>query len=1392
MEVALLGPLEIRVGGRIIPVTAPKERAVVSVLALRDGGVVTSRELIAALWGEEPPRSAAKALQTYVSNLRRILPENSIVTASGGYALVTDGVDTVHFDALAVTGRRRLAEGDNPAAVEVLREALGLWRGQGFTELTESPFGAPWATRLQELRRACEEDLVDARLAAGDERPPVAELEMAVAAEPLRERRWAQLMLALYRDGRQADALRTFERLRTLLAEEIGIDPSAELRALEAAILVQDPSLLQTPAAVRQVGGTGPQAMTTEAPVGRPDLPDPGRKDRSPIWPSDAHRDTAIVLFTDLVDSTEISHALHPDIADQFRRHHLSLLRETVRRCDGCLVKNLGDGGMAIFTSPSEALLCAAALQRAFQHLAPDLPVRPALRIGISAGEVATEEGDYFGDPVVEASRLCEKATGGQILVAAVVQTMAGRRAPLNLSAIGELELKGFDSPLTTLQLDWVSSPSEPPIPLPPPLNDVPFVGFFGRAREREVLSRAWQSIHDAQRRVAIVAGEPGIGKTTLTAVLARQVAQSGALVLYGRCDEELQLPYQPFVQAISHYVKYAPEGVLADHVSVHGGELSRLTPELPRRVPGCLAPTSTEPDAERYLTFAAVMGLIAAASRETPVLIVLDDLHWADHGTLLLFRFLATAQELSRVFLVGTLRSSEIAKAHDVQSLLASLRRDVETIRLDLVGLSDDEVVQLAETASGHLLDSTSIALARTIQRETNGNPFFVLEMIRHLAESGVIVRDNAGHWSASAARAAVDLPQSIREVVGQRVQRLGDEVERVLSIAAVVGYDFDMRLVGCVAGTDEGVLVELLEEAVAAALIVETPRVGKFVFAHALVQQTLYARLSAVRRRRIHRHVAEALEEQAEFYIDDYPRALAHHWGFTDDALKALRYARQAGAAAIGGLAPKEGALWFERALAIQTQHYPTDVRLRCDLLIDLGSAQRAAGDASYRQTLLGAGDLAYSMDDPNRMALAALAGYRGFWSSVGQVDGEKVAALETALNCMADVDSQERARILATLCNELTFSAPLARRRELADQAKAMSRRLGDPATTVDVLTAVFDPLWVPSTLAERLSDTDIALQLADRMGDPVTQFGAAGFRWRAAMGAGLFDEADRCLAQMHALSGEVRQPILLWVTTFARACRALLAGDPQVAEQLMIEAYLIGSEGGQPDALMFYGAGLSYVRWQQGHLDEILPLLEETAGANPAIPSYWGAVARALCEVGRAREASALLDAALSQRFAHLPEDCFQLPGLVMYADAAVCLDSAEAASVLLELLEPWKGQWSYMGVAIDGPVDHFLGGLASAVGDFASADEHFTRALTAEMGVGAKFFAARTQLEWARALSRRGRRANVSQARSLLNDAQSISRSEGYAVITRRTGAELSRLQPSRASSTDSR
>ena len=248
MEVALLGPLEIRVGGRIIPVTAPKERAVVSVLALRDGGVVTSRELIAALWGEEPPRSAAKALQTYVSNLRRILPENSIVTASGGYALVTDGVDTVHFDALAVTGRRRLAEGDNPAAVEVLREALGLWRGQGFTELTESPFGAPWATRLQELRRACEEDLVDARLAAGDERPPVAELEMAVAAEPLRERRWAQLMLALYRDGRQADALRTFERLRTLLAEEIGIDPSAELRALEAAILVQDPSLLQTPA----------------------------------------------------------------------------------------------------------------------------------------------------------------------------------------------------------------------------------------------------------------------------------------------------------------------------------------------------------------------------------------------------------------------------------------------------------------------------------------------------------------------------------------------------------------------------------------------------------------------------------------------------------------------------------------------------------------------------------------------------------------------------------------------------------------------------------------------------------------------------------------------------------------------------------------------------------------------------------------------------------------------------------------------------------------------------------------------------------------------------------------------------------------------------------------
>jgi len=259
MLVGLLGPLTlVSEDGALLPVpAAPKERAVLEMLALRPGRVVPSAELIDALWGENPPRSASKALQIYISALRRSLPAGTIETSPGGYQLRTDPdrIDATRFERLIRSGSRAVDDHDPAGAAAELGEALGLWRGEPLVELAGQPAGMAERARLAELRRGAEEALVDARLGLGEHAALVGDLEAAVAAEPLRERRWAQLMLALYRCGRQADALAAYQRMRRLLGEELGLDPSEQLAGLERAILGHDAALdVPRPPAVRAAG----------------------------------------------------------------------------------------------------------------------------------------------------------------------------------------------------------------------------------------------------------------------------------------------------------------------------------------------------------------------------------------------------------------------------------------------------------------------------------------------------------------------------------------------------------------------------------------------------------------------------------------------------------------------------------------------------------------------------------------------------------------------------------------------------------------------------------------------------------------------------------------------------------------------------------------------------------------------------------------------------------------------------------------------------------------------------------------------------------------------------------------------------------------------------------
>ncbi|MCW3019156.1 MAG: family transcriptional regulator, partial [Solirubrobacterales bacterium] len=595
---------------------------------------------------------------------------------------------------------------------------------------------------------------------------------------------------------------------------------------------------------------------------------------------SGAATQMVVVLMTDLVDSTAIADRIGPVAAEQLRTEHFGLLRGALERTTGREVKNLGDGLMVVFDSASQSLSCAVQMQQAVEARNRRAEEQLGVRIGVSLGDATIEEGDFFGWPAVEATRLCGAAAGGQIVLSALVHQVAGARADARFRSLGALELKGISEPLQAFELRWEPLLSTG-IALPERLRELPATGYVGRVAERERLTELWRQASEGSLRLALISGEAGVGKTRLSTQLALQVREEGATVLYGRCDEDLGVPYQPWAQALAYLVNEAPQRVLATHVERHEGDLARLVPALGDRVPDLPPPRQSDPETERYLLYAAVAGLLEGAAEEAPLLLILDDLHWADQPTLSLLRHVMTAGSSLGVMVMGTYRDSDLSRDHPLTALLADLHRDQGGERIKLTGLESRDVLALMEALVGQDFDADGGALAAEITRETAGNPFFAVELLRHLTESGAIAQQQDGRWQLVGDLAELGLPQSVREVIGRRVERLGSDARTALSTAAVIGRDFDLDLLLEVVELSETQLLDLLDEAVAASLLRESSeRTGSFTFTHALVEHTLYEDLGRARRARLHKRVAEALEEQCGDEPGQRLGELAGHW--------------------------------------------------------------------------------------------------------------------------------------------------------------------------------------------------------------------------------------------------------------------------------------------------------------------------------------------------------------------------------------------------------------------------------------------------------------------------------------------------------------------------------
>jgi class 3 adenylate cyclase/KaiC/GvpD/RAD55 family RecA-like ATPase len=1086
---------------------------------------------------------------------------------------------------------------------------------------------------------------------------------------------------------------------------------------------------------------------------------------------------TRSVLFTDVVGSTQMRIRLGEDAADEVRRTHDKMLTEAVEAQGGIVVKGTGDGIHAAFESAADAVRGAVAVQQAVEAFCRRNPDRSfAVRVGLSVGDVAAEGGDLYGVPVVEASRLCGTAAGGEILAADLIRALARGRVSNTFEPMGDFVLKGLQDPVAACRVIWEPawdvSPgaTDHPVALPAALasSQTPYIG---REELRHRLRAEWDAARDGDCRTVLLVGEPGVGKTRTAAELARQAFADGGLVLYGRCDEDLDVPYQAFVEALDHYARHARIPVLGRL----SGELSRLVPDLRTHVGQLPNAVSSDPASEEYRLFEATASwLVEAARAAGGLVLVLDDLHWATKPTLHLMQHVvrAAADESAPVLFVATYRDTELGRTDSLASALADLRRVAGVDRLQIDNLTIDEVLALVEAAAGHDLDEPIQVLATVMYAETEGNPFFVGEVLRHLIETGAVGRDGDRWVVAEPDR--VTIPEGVRDVIGRRLSRLPAAANDVLSMAAVLGRDFDVELLLAVSDTTEPEALDALDQSVRARLLEETG-VDEYRFAHALVRTTLYDALSATRRRRLHRRVADVLET----IRPDDVRALAHHCTEAGpdggDNSRALRYTLAAAEQSLAARAFGDAEAAFRAALDRLDDPVHHEAPERAVALCGLGEAQRDQSVPEFRETLLEASRLAARDGNVALLQRAVLANSRGYVSVVGGVDPERVALLETTLERIGPKRSPSRARLLGQLAQELVFTDDPRRTTAIADEAIAIARELGDPELLGGVLVMTSYTYNQGPDYEDRLARTAEMLELADACGDPTLRVMARIRRSSACLTVGDFVGAAAITHEAVAIAESDGTPLIQWTARANCTREPAFAGRLDEAERLNAEMVERAGELGQSDGPEWGASVAVGLMWLRGVAGVLADGARDFADRYPFNTGWRTAYVWLLCEAGRYDEARAVLAEHDVDPTALLAE-AWPFTATMQVALTSWHIGDEALGRKAIAALTPYRHCWCHYLLFIMAPVSWGLGAAHAAVGEYDAAVEFMTETLQRAQAKGGRAHAAVFGVDLAKVLLQRNAHGDRDRAAEVLADARAIAADVGAAGVIARIDA----------------
>ncbi|MCA1832922.1 MAG: AAA family ATPase [Actinobacteria bacterium] len=897
---------------------------------------------------------------------------------------------------------------------------------------------------------------------------------------------------------------------------------------------------------------------------------------------------------------------------------------------------------------------------------------------------------------------------------------------------------------------------------------------FVGRERDLAELSSRLDDAFGGRGRLVLLSGEAGIGKSRLAEECGRIASDRGAQVLWGACWEGEGAPaFWPWIQIIRALL--ADRGfTLARDLGVALSDVAMMVPDLRMQMPVVAAEPPSDPEQARFRMFDAVSTVLRVAGAKRPLMLVLDDLHWADRSSLLLLRFLSAELRTAHVFVLGTYRDVDVGPAHDLTGMLADLTRE----RIALTGLDANEVTKLMTETAGAVPEEK---LTAVVVERTAGNPFFVKEVSR-LLQSQKQMGSTAG----------LTVPQGVKEVLERRFARLSQHANELLGVAAVLGGSFDVDLVARVRDVDRDRALELLDEATQARLVSplpDSPR--RYQFAHALVREALYEGLGTSHRAALHRLAGEAIEKMFESNLDPHLTALAHHFfnAVAEDTggKKAVTYSVRAGARALKLLAYDEAAQHFARAVTGMSATGDDDLG---PVMLSLADALTKAGDLPQaRKTYEDVVELAVRRNRPEELAHAALGlgtGLGGF--EVAMFDDRQIALLEAALGALPAADSALRAWLLARLSVATSFRAPLDARVSLSTQAVEMARRVGDSAALAHALGSFCDAMSGPDYVEARLQAATEMISLTDSptsihgectivscpicLCDPEMLLLGRRHRIEALLELGDVGAFDAEVDLYERSAENLRQPLYQWYVPLFRGMRALMAGHIDEARRHATDAEAVGARAHSHNAQLLIGTLRLSIAATADHPEDAQRLWDEMLSELPDIvnwpslsaPTTW---LRALS--GDAVNARAELQRLAASDFSELPKDAEWLSSMIYLAEACALVgESGDTAASLYAQLRPYEDLMAVDGIAAAffGSAARHLGVLAGLLHRWDDAAKHFDHAMKRHSDAGAAVLTAHTKRDRATVLLSRGDASDVDTAEALLTDAVETYRSLG--------------------------